>query len=204
MMAPSSVWLLVLVAVFSIGAPVEASPNGAVLIKEAELRAEQTLNGLFHYYWKQDHAHKKIKFFFACAQLGGVGTSNYGRCSCYNPSSCVNCYRWWGAVALESVASYGICMNTSEHSTVPETFHNHSPYNAEWNATALCTYIDDFLWYGMAYLRVYDWLGVSFCTGPLPTAARCSSKMHGDGCFQVCHCHCACSLGGGAPAPHPN
>lgn len=131
-------------------------------LEAAEMRAEQALNGLFHYYWKPDPVHKRISFFFSCAQIGEIGTSNLKSCSCYNPASCVNCYRWWSAVALESVASYGIYMNTKNHSRVPGMFYAHSPYSADWNATELCTYIDDFLWYGIAYLRVYDWLGVSY------------------------------------------
>lgn len=130
-------------------------------VKDAEWRTEQTLKGLFHYFWKEDPSHKKIKFFFTCAQLGRIGSNRAGKCSCSNPSSCVNCYRWWSAVALESVATYGIYMNTTNHSTTPDTFYKHSPYNDDWNATSFCTYIDDFLWYGIAYLRVYDWLGVS-------------------------------------------
>lgn len=172
MMAPALA--AVLLVLFSAGALVTASPNFAASIKDAELRAEQTLNGLFDYYWKEDHSHKKIKFFFACSQLGGIGTGKTGQCSCYKPNACVNCYRWWGAVALESVAAYGIYMNTTNHSTVPDVFYKHSPYNDKWNATAFCTYIDDFLWYGMAYLKVYDWLGVS-----LIEDCRLVEKRHG-------------------------
>lgn len=130
-------------------------------LETSEIRAQQALNGLIDYYWKGDPNHKNVKFFFSCSQTGGLGTSNMGQCSCYNPGSCVNCFRWWNAVALESVATYGIYMNTTNHSTFPEMYYKHSPYNAEWNATELCTYIDDFLWYGLAYLRVYEWLGVS-------------------------------------------
>jgi hypothetical protein len=152
---------LLLAALFSADVLVAAPPNRTASIQDAELRAEQTMDGLFHYYLKKDPRNKKIEYFFVCSQLGGVGTAKTGKCSCYNPTACVNCYRWWSAVALESVAAYGIYMNTTNHSTVPEVFYKHSPYNEEWNATLLCTYIDDFLWYGMAYLKVYDWLGVS-------------------------------------------
>lgn len=125
----------------------------------AAYRADQTLQGLFDYYWKQDSIHKNIKFLFVCAQIGSI--DSYGTCTCVNPQSCVDCYRWWSAVALESVATYGIYRNTSNHSTVPDVIFSHSPYNADWNATAACTYIDDFTWYGIAYLRVYEWLNVS-------------------------------------------
>ena len=142
-----------------ISVPAERSkPQG---MTTSELRAQQAMDGLIHYYWKGDPSHKNVKFFFTCAQLGMVGTSHPGQCSCYNPTSCVNCFRWWSAVALESIATYGIYMNTTNYSSIPDVFYKHSPYNANWNATESCTYIDDFLWYGIAYLRVYDWLGVS-------------------------------------------
>lgn len=130
-------------------------------VKDPEVRAQVTLEGFFHYFWKRDQNDKSIEFFFSCAQIGGDGTPKVDQCSCDKPSSCVHCYRWWMAVALESVASYGMYMNTTNHSSVSDMLYNHSPYNAKWNATAACTYIDDFLWYGIAYLRVYEWLGVS-------------------------------------------
>ena len=127
----------------------------------ATTRAEQTLNGLLHYYWTSDPRHKHIKYFRVCGQTGGVGGYYYaGRCTCTDPASCVNCYRWYDAVTLESVATYGIYVQTTNNSDVPETIFNHSPYNADWNATAACTFIDDFSWYGLAYLRVYEWLKV--------------------------------------------
>ena len=124
-----------------------------------EYRAQETLNGLFNYYWKQDYLHKGVQFIFVCAQIGGISTP--GKCSCNHPKSCVNCYRWWSAVALESVATYGIYTHSTNHSDMPDMFFHHSPYNANWNATAACTYIDDFTWYGIAYLKVYEWLNVS-------------------------------------------
>jgi hypothetical protein len=35
----------------------------------------------------------------------------------------------------------------------------HSPYNSKWNATAHPVFVDDFLWYALAFLRVGDWTG---------------------------------------------
>ena len=35
----------------------------------------------------------------------------------------------------------------------------HAPYNAAWNATAHPVFVDDFLWYALAFLRVGDWTG---------------------------------------------
>ena len=132
----------------------------ANLTPSASVRAQQTLNGLMDYYWSQDPNHKNISFFFACGQIGGVG-SDQSQCSCSNPSACFSCYRWWDAIALESLATFGIYTNTSNHSDIPDTIFHHSPYNANWDAVNSYTYVDDFAWYGIAYLRVYEWLNVS-------------------------------------------
>ena len=131
---------------------------------DASARAEQALQGLFHYYWLGDakppkHHKNNAKFFFACGQIGDPNLK--GLCSCgTTPDSCVNCYRWYDGVTLESVATYGIYMNTKNNSLVPDVVWAHSPYNADWNATETCTFMDDFSWYGIAYLRVYEWLKV--------------------------------------------
>ena len=130
---------------------------------DAITRAEQTLQGLFNYYWRSDpyHPQDNISFFFACAQLGGNGGAKVDQCICGNPDLCVNCYRWYDAVTLESLATYGIYMNTTNHSEVADIMFSHSPYNANWDAQSACIWIDDFSWYGLAYLRVYDWLKVT-------------------------------------------
>lgn len=156
--------VLVFVVVCSLLGPLfssAASDDIKSLGSGATTRAEQTLKGLLHYYWRSDPKHLQIKYFLVCGQTGDVGGSGYeGRCTCENPKSCVNCYRWYDAVTLESVATYGIYMNTTNGSLIPDTIFNHSPYNSHWNATAYCTFIDDFSWYGLAYLRVYEWLQV--------------------------------------------
>ena len=126
----------------------------------ASTRVDQTLQGLLHYFWRNDPQRKHVQFFFACGQIGGGNTYNYATCSCLNPDVCVYCYRWWDAVALESIATYGIYTNSKAYSNIPSTIFAHSPYNADWNATEVCTFIDDFSWYGLAYLRVYEWLKV--------------------------------------------
>lgn len=126
----------------------------------ASTRVEQTLKGLFHYFWRHDPLRKNIQFFFACGQIGGGGSQNLGACTCDDPSVCLYCYRWWDTVAMESLATHGISLNTTIYSNVPATIFAHSPYNSNWNATAACTFIDDFTWYGIAYLRVYEWLKV--------------------------------------------
>ena len=127
----------------------------------AATRAELTLDGLFHYFWKSDPKSKEIQFFFTCGQIGGAGSQPQGQCSCDNPNSCTNCYRWWDALAIESVASYGIYTKTRNHSDIADAIFAHSPYNDKFDGSTLCTYVDDFVWYGIAYLRFYEWLGVS-------------------------------------------
>ena len=133
-----------------------------IALPNSTVRATESLDGLFYHYWKRDPQAKNIGFFFACGQIGGWGApGQWKQCSCYTRNACTNCYRWWDAVALESVASYGISMNSKRNSSIADTIYAHSPYNGNWNATASCTFIDDFLWYGIAYLRVYEWLKVS-------------------------------------------
>lgn len=130
---------------------------------DAATRAKVTLNGLFHYFWKNDPNSKEIQFFFTCGQIGGCGNQPNSQCSCDHPNSCTNCYRWWDAIAMESVASYGIYMNTRNNSNMADSIVAHSPYNEKFNGSSICTYVDDFVWYASAYLRFYEWLGVRKC-----------------------------------------
>lgn len=129
-----------------------------IALAEAESRAMQTMQGLFHYYWRQDPQVKQIGFFFACGQIGGEDGGQ--SCTCENTASCTSCYRWWDAIAMESVATYGIYTNSKNHSNIADTIFAHSPYNSNWPGKTYCTFIDDFAWYGIAYLRVYEWLKV--------------------------------------------
>lgn len=122
-------------------------------------RVKETLGGLFHYFWEVDPLSKDVGFFFACGQIGGFGKPNkWTECSCQTTSPCTDCYRWWDAVSLESIAEYGLVSNTTHNSSIADIFFAHSPYNSDWTS---CTFIDDFLWYGIAYLKVYEWLNVS-------------------------------------------
>ena len=123
-------------------------------------RANTTIRGLFQYFWSQDPVHKDAMFFFACGQIGGGGGYTWKQCGCATPTACLECYRWWDAVGLETVATYGIYAETREYSDTPDHIFNHSPYNAKWDAATGCTFMDDFTWYGIAYLRVYEWLKV--------------------------------------------
>lgn len=156
----SAVFLSLVAVVVTISQAKDANEDLKSISTDAYTRVEQTLNGLFHYYWRNDPLRKHIQFFFSCGQIGGGGTQSDGTCSCGNPNVCLYCYRWWDALAMESVATLGIYTKTKNHSEIASIIYAHSPYNANWNATAVCTFVDDFTWYGIAYLRVYEWLKV--------------------------------------------
>lgn len=165
------VQLLLTVSLLALVGLSSASVQSGIKDADAESRAQQAMGGFFNYYWKQDPFHKEIYFFFSCGEIGNLGVgSTLDQCSCNNPDTCVNCYRWWSAVALESIATYGIYMNTSNHSSVSDMIFDHSAYNANWQPEN--AFIDDFLWYGITYLRVYDWLKVS-PRSLLPEHASC-------------------------------
>ena len=133
----------------------------AATLSEVTTRADETFQGFLHYFWRHDPNHKAIGFFFACGQVGGFGTPDaWNQCGCYTPNACTNCYRWWDAVGMEAVANYGIYTRSKKYKYIPNAIFPHSPYNAKWNATSDCTFVDDFSWYGIAYLRVYEWLKV--------------------------------------------
>ena len=138
-----------------------AATSLAAPLPNVTYRVEQTLGGLFFHYWQHDPNKKQIGYFFDCSQIGVIGNSK--QCTCENVKSCTYCYRWWDAVALEAIANHGIYTNTKVNASVADIFWAHSPYNQEWNGTAACTYVDDFAWYSMAYLRVYEWLKVGAC-----------------------------------------
>ena len=128
-------------------------------LPNATYRVEQTLGGLFSYYWQHDTNNDEAGFFFDCAQIGTVDEPKH--CTCQNPKSCTSCYRWWDAVALEAIANHGIYTNTKANASVADAFWTYSPYNQHWDGLCDYTYVGDFIWYSMAYLRVYEWLNVS-------------------------------------------
>lgn len=153
-------FFLVVLELLHLGLLQADNSNCSSTVADAATRAELTLNGLFHYFWKNDSNSNGIQFFFACGQIGGSGSQSNDQCSCESPGSCTNCYRWWDALAMESVATYGIYTNTKNYSKIADVIFAHSPYNNKFDGSTLCTYVDDFVWYGIAYLRIYEWLGV--------------------------------------------
>ena len=102
-------------------------------------------------------------FFFACGQVGGAAAPNVpvtaAQCKCVSdwPSACENCYRWWSAVSMEASVNLAIAAGVSPTSeqgqlvvAAAESMFLHAPYNADWNATAHPSWVDDFAWYGLA------------------------------------------------------
>ena len=155
--------LLVLVAAF-------AATGHATPLPDVTTRVEQTLAGLFFHYWRHDPHREQVGYFFDCSQVGSIG--DWSHCTCESNQLCTSCYRWWDAVALEAIANHGIYTNTKVNASVADIFWAHSPYNQKWNGTASCTYVDDFAWYSMAYLRVYEWLKVGVFN--VPFEYRCA------------------------------
>jgi hypothetical protein len=137
-------------------------------------RASATVDGLFTYYFRREpNRTLPAAFFFSCGQIGGSAPEHApplpaSQCQCESEDEfgCVNCYRWWSAVALEALASYAIAANLTSSDAggarilaAAESMWRHAPYNAAWNATKHPTWVDDFAWYGLAYARMHDWTG---------------------------------------------
>ena len=118
-------------------------------------------------------ANSAATFYFSCGQIGGLGpmggSTGINTCGCETEWSfgCTNCYRWWSAVALEASVNYCIAAGMAWNSTGPcaevtkaaESTWAHAPYNDIWDASISAVYIDDFTWYSLAYIRVYEWTG---------------------------------------------
>ena len=88
------------------------------------------------------NASSPAAFFFACGQIGGLGSGGaYSSCTCEIdwPFACTNCYRWWSAIALESAVNFVIeskmPLNDSLAARIvfiAESTWIHSPYNSAW------------------------------------------------------------------------
>ena len=116
-------------------------------------------------------ANTAANFFFSCGQIGGLApygkTITADKCLCESdwPSACTNCYRWWSAIALEAAVNFCLVTQNSSSSlcndvaSAAESMWIHSPYNAEWDAVKLPVYVDDFAWFALAYLKMFEWTG---------------------------------------------
>ncbi|KAL1504220.1 hypothetical protein AB1Y20_010629 [Prymnesium parvum] len=110
--------------------------------------------------------------FFACGQIGGsappAAHAAASQCLCQSdwPFACENCYRWWSAVAAEASIDLALAAKLPPASAaggriaaLVESMWTHAPYNGRWDASARPTWVDDFAWYALAYLRMFDWTG---------------------------------------------
>ena len=52
--------------------------------------------------------------------------------------------------------STGLCGDVFNRSV---SMWAHAQYNKYWDGSISAVYIDDFTWYALAYLRVYNWTG---------------------------------------------
>ena len=150
-----------MLALMALATSTASSPSLPQQRLEASLpqqRLDASVDGLFAYWWRSNVSANVTGFFFSCGQIGGTppGGTPWDECKCDNAETCTNCYRWWDAVALEALASRGILFNTSEHAAMARTFLDHSPYNGDFPLN--CSYVDDFAWYLLAYIRVFEWL----------------------------------------------
>ena len=123
-------------------------------------RIDHSIAGLFSIWWmaSENASMHQPGFFFSCGQIGGAGTASWRQCRC-DKYPCENCYRWWDALALESLANRGIWLGgppVARHEAAARTVIAHSPYATTWKGK--CPYVDDFAWFLLAYIRVYEWL----------------------------------------------
>lgn len=122
-------------------------------------RVDAAYDGLQHYFFQ-----RKDGFWKACGQNGGLGHApSRFDCVCEKGTPfCKNCYRWWMAVALQSLVSLNEAI-PSGHSSLNttrqliDTMRQRSPYTLR--AQPSWAYIDDYLWYVLMWLDVYRWLG---------------------------------------------
>ena len=72
----------------------------------------------------------------SCGQIGGMGFNNSriagNQCECELPHSCLNCYRWWDAQAIEAAANNGIYLGTANYIDLPQRIYERSPYNERY------------------------------------------------------------------------
>mmetsp|Transcript_98234 Transcript_98234/g.311634 ORF Transcript_98234/g.311634 Transcript_98234/m.311634 type:complete len:483 (-) Transcript_98234:9-1457(-) len=146
------VWLLLRVAC---GSP--------PLLSDAEVaqqRFNATFRGLEWYYWNASGG-----TWSCCGQNGGGGGVGRFGCACDRADGrdCLNCYRWWGAQVLQALVQQGSAQSAPDYlyalvSGLAETMLTQSPYNAAFGRGTSWAYVDDYLWYVLAFLSTYEWL----------------------------------------------
>jgi hypothetical protein len=97
--------------------------------------------GLQNYYYNPDG------FWSMCGQTGF-------NCKCDTIGKCFNCYRWNTAVILETIVDFEILFNDYTYRKLPDIILSNTPYTTDLKKG----FIDDCLWFVLAYIRVYEWL----------------------------------------------
>jgi predicted alpha-1,6-mannanase (GH76 family) len=98
--------------------------------------------GLQNYYYNPDG------FWSMCGQTGF-------NCKCDTIGKCFNCYRWNTAVILETIVDFEILFNDYTYRKLPDIILSNTPYTTNLKKG----FVDDCLWFVLAYIRVYEWLG---------------------------------------------
>jgi hypothetical protein len=175
-------WLTLAPVVFGGAVTTSAwSPTGGGQLQ----RVDQAFAGLQQYFFTTDT--RGASFWKACGQTGGNGgAQNHFECKCEAKGAfCINCIRWWMAVALQSLISLN--QVTPGHASLNATtsmlgsMRAHSPYTTR--AAPSWAYIDDYLWYVLMWLDSYRWLGVA---SDLDDAASTMELMAQWGTDQTC------------------
>ena len=120
-------------------------------------RADAAFKGLQAYFFDD-----RGSIWKSCGQNGGLGHAPSSfECKCESGPFCKNCYRWWNAVAVQSLITWSQAMPSAvprnETIRLIETMRAHSPYTTR--ADPAWGYIDDYLWYVLLWMDVYEWLG---------------------------------------------
>lgn len=121
-------------------------------------RVDAAWGGLSAYF-----ADPTAHFWKSCGQNGGNGAGvDPFNCACEAADSfCVNCYRWWMAVTVQSLV--GLNQAVPGHPTrnasldLAAFFYDRSPFTAR--ASPSWAYIDDYLWYVLMWLDLHAWTG---------------------------------------------
>ena len=122
----------------------------------ADERINATIAGLQRYYLNATG-----NYYTCCGQTGGSGGAAPFGCACGRAdlANCLHCYRWWATQGLQAfieaerlgVIERGLVLSTAEAMLA------HSPYNKDFGSTMPWVYIDDYAWYVLVFLRMFEW-----------------------------------------------
>jgi len=137
--------------------PAVAAATAAPVPAAYQDRVSASWDGLQRYFFNETGG-----FWKSCGQTGGAGgaVDNFN-CEC-EAGFCTNCYRWWMVPIVQSLVQ----LNAAGHEqmrnatlSLTESMWALSPYTTRRYVS--WAYIDDYLWFVLMWLDVYDWLGDS-------------------------------------------